>query len=1253
MKHKPQCEIQMAKKKLEAAAAQQQQAAKMKLEAGAQQQQAKASSKPGDSSDDDDSSDEDVSSDDDSSSDNDESSSEDNESQILVYSQEDEPAEKDLVEILADDAQHGKEKEFLLNYDFAASLTISSDNNQSDDNNQAKPMNDEPAAPPPASSADDQSSQQSSLEEVSEESIHSALKRIQKRTRYTKDANKPPRPLPTDIEFGIKLMSTLPPKSPLYLFDEIIKLIETTYKEQCFMLTTPKRSKIQDVLVDRYHLSGLKPKTSPVSLTGDPLTGPGPYVQVTTISFLEGVNYLLHHIRDSPPESLLIDPDDPFKAPIPVFTNNTKFGEFSTGKRFNKAYSDCRLLHKNPKGIPLPINLEVDKTHLDASGKLTFEQVRQSIPWLVREEMYYPAAWVGLGSVPNSVNIPKSHHAKGIAQGLASNRDYHAILNHILSEMKQVYRSGGLQCNLALPKRVPGTNQIEVIIHKNVSLYPYLLYVNGDTEGHNKLCSLKSNSHCNCRICNVLKADSGRPDAEFESRRMNQLKRTVTAAMHGEQEQKEKAILELNDACIYVTPNAFYQDIEFFDSVNNFAGVFGVCPPELLHYLQKGKYCYVLEGFYEQPKTKQQNLLEKMRLKCLNELKASSPPSTNSQPQTQIDSLPPSNNNEREIQTESADGSLKRKADAETEPSNKRPAQQQKTDNESNRKDKDSSQEKKKRQTYAIPKSRHKLVNALASEVGKDITHGSEPDTPRLLFPHGVTSTTHRSCSEMTGLMLFMLILLSTKCGMKIAHIKQNRVRNGWIVMLERFLLYEAFLRCTKPKDLRVIMKVKGYLIYLMYLYKHVVDRSSREKGDGDNIIKFHLTLHMVDMIIMYGLPANFTGGPHESRHIFFAKETGETSQKRIQSLDFQIAQRQVFATALNCYQQERIREHSKSLTLEKTGQKVLYGARYIYDYTHRSIVDFPQPGLRARRTQSHWVDSHLQSRVTKFLEDLLSESFVAHKQDITIFTELREERKAGSRPTKLYRAHPEFTNDKTKKSYGWFDWCFVKWPVRVDGQLEETEYPCHIRSFVELPRGLLDPNHNYEGLHSYTVETPESTTDFAIIKTTSQQKDFRTSQHRKSWFFTKGTKFCSPDSQDPDLYLVPVSHLCGYLSAFRDPVNYNKQTLEIYFRRHGYIFLKPISQWSDRFVELADEFSQLDSEQRQKRCEDFIDLSSIHDVFHNPDDDSSDEEIQDIYDGDSEDGESLSSCDDEEVSQLGQRFGIPECHYSILAENS
>ena len=500
------------------------------------------------------------------------------------------------------------------------------------------------------------------------------------------------------------------------------------------------------------------------------------------------------------------------------------------------------------------------------------------------------------------------------------------------------------------------------------------------------------------------------------------------------------------------------------------------------------------------------------------------------------------------------------------------------------------SKDKKTRRTFAIPKSRHKLVNALASEVGIDITHGSEPNTPRLMFPHGVTTHTHRSSSEMTGLMLFMLILLNTECGKKIAKIDSERVRSGWIEMLERFLLYEAFLKCTKPKDRATIEKLRGYLKYLMFLYKHVVDRSSRPKGDGDNIIKFHLTLHIVDMILKYGLPANFTGGPHETRHIFFAKETGDTTQKRISTLDYQIFCRQVLAIGLNCYIQEHLRKASSN----KTGKKSLYGCSYSYDHSRTKIRHRRHPN------EIYWVDAPLQARVANFLHQLCSEDFVNVLPDhLHLYTELREERTTSS-ATKLYRANPHFRTDKTKNPCGWFDWCYVQWPVEdKDGSESMADYPCHIRSFVNIPQGFFKSGYGYEGLDRYTVQNPDAGGDYAIIETISEPEDLMSTPHHKSWFFTKGTKYCSSGS-DPDLYLVPVSHLRGTLSAFRDPISID-DSLNIQFRPNGYIFIKPIHSWSEQFVELAIDFSKLPPDE-QTRKQDLIRMSSIHEVFHPPD---------------------------------------------------
>jgi hypothetical protein len=1117
---------------------------------------------------------------------------------------EEDHAENEEV-ILNDDDPLVDDKRFALEFDFSNNTNDSEflDNNTNsmdssfaaslsgDDTSNRQSETDSPSMALASSSEHTQSSSdlfstsQHSQSFLNPNPIRTKLKDIQTRTMYTDRS--PPANIPRDHKFGVELLKILPQQTPLYIYDRIIDLINETYDH--VFTKPPKRTDVEYLLKERYHLKGLSPALSRVPLSDKGHSGP--WVQVTTSSFVEGVNYLLHHIRNSPPESLLINADNPFVSPIEKFNDKTEFGEISTGIRFNRAYENCRKRHNNPRGIPLPIILEIDKSHIDASGKLTFEQLRQCIPWINRNEMYFPSSWVGLGAVPNSVIIPKSHHPKQVPQGRSSNRDYHAILNHILSEMKDVCRADGLVCDLLLPRRIPGTSEIELKVHENVTLYPYLLYVNGDTEGHNKLCSLKANSHRNCRVCDVLKKDSGRPDVTFTLREMSKVKRLVDRALEGEARANEK----LDDLCIYATNNAFYEGVEFFDEITKrnseiVAGIFGVTPAELLHYLQKGQYLYVFEGFYEQPPTKKEKeQLEKAKLK-----------------------------EKLAKQQESVDTDRGRKRKSRLSPVCQRePGESMLPQNKDGD---DKKNNEKTRRSFAIPKSRHKLVNALAREVGTDITHGSEPNTPRLLFPHGVTSTTHRSCSEMTGIVLFMLILLNTQCGRKIAHIKEERVRNGWIEMLERFLLYEAFLKCTKPKTRKALLKIKAYLVYLMFLYKHVVDRSSRSKGDGDNIIKFHLTLHMVDMILLYGLPANFTGGPHESRHKYFAKACGATTQKNIRSLDFQITNRQLTALGLNRYEQELGRlclTASDDVTVVETAEKVvLYGASQSYVHSRSKIFS-----IRTGEEQQ-WVDTILQDRVTNFLRQLCSQDYVKVSDDLTLTlcTELRKQR-SNMTQTKLYRAHPNFSTDKTQEECSWFDWCYVKWPVLNDeGKDDLSDYPCHIRSFVRIPSGFFVSGRDYKGLESYTIEHPSSDVDYAIIETTGQQAQSMTTQHPKSWFFTKGTKFCTRDPSVPDLYLVPVSHLHGTLSAFRDPIDINPKTLEVQFRENGYIFMKQVDTWSERFVQLAEEFSN-HSDDKRKKMTDLIRYSSIHNVFKQPDselsDSSEDDEEDDFIDDD------------------------------------
>ena len=123
---------------------------------------------------------------------------------------------------------------------------------------------------------------------------------------------------------------------------------------------------------------------------------------------------------------------------------------------------------------------------------------------------------------------------------------------------------------------------------------------------------------------------------------------------------------------------------------------------------------------------------------------------------------------------------------------------------------------------------------------------------------------------EYSGVLLLIATLLRSAEGRQIlSSCRKKNFNDDWLIadwslLVETLLQWEAFLKQPEmPKNL-----VKKFLDkkhrFIMYLIKKVARRS---KGMGLKILKFHAIVHMVNDILLFGVPMNYDTGSNESHH--------------------------------------------------------------------------------------------------------------------------------------------------------------------------------------------------------------------------------------------------------------------------------------------------------------------------------------------------------------------------------------------------
>ena len=115
---------------------------------------------------------------------------------------------------------------------------------------------------------------------------------------------------------------------------------------------------------------------------------------------------------------------------------------------------------------------------------------------------------------------------------------------------------------------------------------------------------------------------------------------------------------------------------------------------------------------------------------------------------------------------------------------------------------------------------------------------------------------------------------------------KEQGLRD-WTLLVELLLEWEAFL-CTRRMKRSHVVRLKEKHRFIMYIMRNVAKRS---KGMGLKIMKFHSILHLMDDILLYGVPFEFDTGAQESHHKT-SKVAARMTQRKEATFDHQVGTR-------------------------------------------------------------------------------------------------------------------------------------------------------------------------------------------------------------------------------------------------------------------------------------------------------------------------------------------------------------------------
>ena len=351
-------------------------------------------------------------------------------------------------------------------------------------------------------------------------------------------------------------------------------------------------------------------------------------------------------------------------------------------------------------------------------------------------------------------------------------------------------------------------------------------------------------------------------------------------------------------------------------------------------------------------------------------------------------------------------------------------------------------------------------IDALAKLYGERFGRQSERDLPQTNFNKGIRKGKLMAKQCRGVLLLLAAVLASTKGRQMLKNKKDFGGAQGlqdWTLLVELLLEWEAFLN-QKQMRRSDVKRLKQKHRYIMYIMTIVAKRST---GMGLKLMKFHAILHLVEDILLYGVPTEFDTGSNESHHKP-TKHAAKLTQRKEASFNLQTALRLLEFLAIDLAIQEIIfdkrswdyypdsddEDTSSGSQNDDSGSssntdsddkeveseeelpvKVVNGGTGLAVFRgEEGEACFQVRGKSKHADNTSWdldvIEFHLE--LQELVQDLLPngklEIFAEHTRDGTIF-----------------RGHPNY-----RGSGPWRDWVLVDWG-------DYGAKPCRIWSFVKL----------------------------------------------------------------------------------------------------------------------------------------------------------------------------------------------------------
>ena len=848
---------------------------------------------------------------------------------------------------------------------------------------------------------------------------------------------------------------------PIYLFD-VIKNWARSVQVANVNLTensSKTRSQVIKELDKRFNLTGSKPKEIEVILPGSNET-----VRVVTHDFKEQLYSLLSDPAVMRDENLLFPTDEtgqqqvltqpiPLGSTAPRKEGDVVYHDVTDGQAFRTAYN----VHCTVKGrdVLLCVIIFMDKSHVDSTnGRLCFEPMMFTLSIFKMEVRTLPIFWRPLGFVVNQANLPT------LSSSLKSD-DYHCMVRILLASLVEAQQGPGIAWRL----------DYQGVFTEVVFKVP-VLFVVGDTEGHDKMCgkflSRTSQIPRLCRYCECPTVSTDDTSSEWNFT----LGPTIAHMVTTNQRDKLRAM------AYHCVKNGF-DGVVFCDQSR---GINGSTPAEVLHVWQHGLFPRVLSGLFGQKRAlkrgsrrkKNSSLTKKQRGQNVTSRKRARSKHTNSKDKEDDSEEEDDKEKISDVKDTGSDDDAD-EVDADEEDDIEELLVEVELNLSEEGEDKELDPEALRISNLSsngiFTDSVKCDFDARAKKYGRMLAHQSNRDFARSYFPSGITSNAKKNGHEESSVVLLCLIILVSKKGVDFFNVQFDGEKDisvdvgihrstAYIELLTNLLLMENFLK-SRQYTRKQMKLYSEYVPLFLESLKKAVDRVI---GMAMKFIKFHLPMHSCDDIRRFGPPMSWDSSTGESNHKQM-KDPAKRTQQNTKTFDIQTASRYTENLLIDrAVRSEDPPESMLSVTPTLAGAEHPEKLRgYNYRVDSNGIM-LQQHNSRSKPwVKASWPDRALQIRVT----NLIVSTVLPHVPSGTVklYTELK-----WTDDGTIFRANPSYGKGKEP----WHDWAVIDWEPNQD---EVTSLiPGRLVVFIEVDDfendDKVSPNEYFpiEGVGTYMV---------------------------------------------------------------------------------------------------------------------------------------------------------------------------------------